>query len=296
MVHHIICPLCSSEKVSLQRTCTDHFVSKRDFTVFSCADCGFLFTQDYPEENEIEGFYESENYISHSDTSEGFSNKLYRFARSFMLRRKKKLIQKITGLKKGTILDIGSGTGYFCFIMKNAGWQVKGIEINGKARNFAKAHFDLDIASPDKISAIESGSFDCITLWHVLEHFHDPFLNASEIFRLLKPGAACVVALPNSSSYDAKYYKQFWAAWDVPRHLWHFNPATFRLFSEKAGFSLEKLRSLPLDAFYISMLSEKYKGSGLSFIRGISIGAWFAFLSFFNKKGSSSIIYILRKL
>jgi 2-polyprenyl-3-methyl-5-hydroxy-6-metoxy-1,4-benzoquinol methylase len=156
MVHHIICPLCSSEKVSLQRTCTDHFVSKRDFTVFSCADCGFLFTQDYPEENEIEGFYESENYISHSDTSEGFSNKLYRFARSFMLRRKKKLIQKITGLKKGTILDIGSGTGYFCFIMKNAGWQVKGIEINGKARNFAKAHFDLDIASPDKISAIES--------------------------------------------------------------------------------------------------------------------------------------------
>ena len=296
MVHHTICPLCSSDKIGLQLNCTDHFLSRKEFTVYKCAACGFSFTQDYPEESEIAAFYESDSYISHSDTSEGFSNKLYRFARNLMLYRKKRLIQKITGLKKGTILDIGSGTGHFASTMKKAGWLVKGIEINEKARNFAITHFDLDISSPDKISEINTGSFDCITLWHVLEHFHDPFKYISEIYTLLKPGAVCVVALPNNSSYDAKHYNRFWAAWDVPRHLWHFNPATFRLFSEKAGFSLEKLRSLPLDVFYISMLSEKYKGSGLSFIRGMAIAAWFAFLSFFNKKGSSSIIYILRKL
>ena len=296
MVHHNVCPLCSSENIGLQFNCNDFFISRKDFSVFRCSACDFSFTQDYPEESEIARFYESDSYISHSDTSKGFSNKLYRFARSLMLRRKKELIRKITGLDKGTILDIGSGTGHFAGTMKKAGWMVKGIEINEKARDFAITHFGLDISAPDKISAIESGSFDCITLWHVLEHFHDPFKYASEICRILKPGAVCVIALPNCSSYDAEHYKQYWAAWDVPRHLWHFNPATFRLFYEKAGFCLEKLRSLSLDVFYISMLSEKYKGSGLSFINGMVIAGWFAFLSFFNKKKSSSIIYILRKL
>jgi 2-polyprenyl-3-methyl-5-hydroxy-6-metoxy-1,4-benzoquinol methylase len=295
MVHHNVCPLCSSEKIGLQFNCTDHFISKEDFTVFKCSSCDFSFTQDYPEESEITRFYESDSYISHSNTSEGFSNKLYRFARSLTLRRKKKLIKRITGLTGGILLDIGSGTGHFASTMKKAGWKVKGIEINEKARIFSISHFGLEISTPDKITAIEADSFDCITLWHVLEHFHDPFKYTSEIYRLLKPGAVCVIALPNCSSYDAEHYKKFWAAWDVPRHLWHFNPDTFRLFSEKTGFLLEDLRILPLDVFYISQLSEKYKGSSLAFLIGMSKGIVFAFLSVFKKRKSSSVIYILRK-
>jgi 2-polyprenyl-3-methyl-5-hydroxy-6-metoxy-1,4-benzoquinol methylase len=295
MVHHNVCPLCSSEKIGLQLNCTDHFISKKEFPVFKCAGCGFSFTQDYPEESEIAKFYESDSYISHSDTSEGFSNKIYRFARSLMLHRKQKLIQNITGLKKGTILDIGSGTGHFVYTMKNAGWEAKGIEINEKARNFAITHFCVDISSPDKIPAIEAGSFDCVTLWHVLEHFHDPYKHISEIYRLVKPGAICVIALPNCSSYDAEHYKRFWAAWDVPRHLWHFNPTTFRQFSELTGFMLESLRILPLDVFYISQLSEEYKGSSLPFLKGMSKAMVFSILSFFKKRKGSSLIYILRK-
>lgn len=212
-----------------------------------------------------------------------------------MLQKKKNLIKKITGLNKGTILDIGSGTGYFAGTMKNDGWHVKGIEINEKARSFSISHFGLEVAMPGSMSALESESFDCVTLWHVLEHFHDPFKYISEINRLLKPGAICVIALPNCSSYDADYYKRFWAAWDVPRHLWHFNPVTFRLFSEKSGFILESLRVLPLDVFYISLLSEKYKGSALHFLKGITKAMVFALFSVFNKTRSSSVIYILRK-
>jgi SAM-dependent methyltransferase len=296
MVHHIVCPLCASDKTGLQIRCKDYFISKEDFSIFKCSTCGFSFTQDYPEENEIGRFYESDDYISHSDTSRSFSDKLYRVARNIMLRKKRRLIKSVTGLKQGAILDIGSGTGYFAGTMKKAGWHVRGIEINEKARNFSISQFELNILNPDKIPSLEKESFDCITLWHVMEHFHDPFNYFSEISRLLKPGAACIVALPNCSSHDAKYYDRFWAAWDVPRHLWHFNPTSFSLFSEKAGFSLEKLRSLPFDVFYISTLSEKYKGSGLSFIKGMTKASWFAFLSFFNKKRSSTIIYILRKL
>jgi 2-polyprenyl-3-methyl-5-hydroxy-6-metoxy-1,4-benzoquinol methylase len=296
MVHHNVCPLCSSENIGPQFVCTDHFISKKEFTIFKCSDCDFSFTQDYPDETEISRYYESDSYISHSDTSEGFSNKLYRIARRMMLSKKKGLIRKFTGFNKGTILDIGSGTGHFADTMKKAGWVSKGIEINEKARNFSISHFGLEVSTPDEISTFEPAGFDCITLWHVLEHFHNPFSYISEISRILRPGGICVIALPNCSSFDAKHYNRFWAAWDVPRHLLHFNTATFRLFSEKAGFCLEKLRSLPLDVFYISMLSEKYKGSGLSFIKGMVIAGWFAFLSFFNKKKSSSIIYILRKL
>jgi ubiquinone/menaquinone biosynthesis C-methylase UbiE len=295
MVHHKVCPLCSSEKTGLQFKCNDHFISGKDFALFKCSACDFLFTQDYPEETEIGRFYESDKYISHSNTSEGISNKIYRIVRSIMLNKKKELIKKITGLKNGVILDIGSGTGHFAATMKKAGWLAEGIEINEKVRNFSRSHFGLEIYPPDKIPAFEANSFDCITLWHVLEHFHDPFKYISEIYRILKPGAVCVIALPNSSSFDAAYYNRFWAAWDVPRHLWHFNPDTFSIFSGKSGFLLINLRVLPLDVFYISYLSEKYKGSALPFLKGISKAVIFAFLSVFNKRRSSSVIYILRK-
>jgi ubiquinone/menaquinone biosynthesis C-methylase UbiE len=180
--------------------------------------------------------------------------------------------------------------------MKRAGWMARGIEINEKARNFSASNFELEVDPPDRITSFESNSFDCVTLWHVLEHFHDPFKNISEIYRILKPGAACIVALPNSSSYDAKYYKQFWAAWDVPRHLWHFQPATFRVFSEKSGFILENLETLLLDVFYISLLSERYKGSSMAFFKAMTKAFIFSFRSFFNKERSSSVIYLLRKL
>jgi SAM-dependent methyltransferase len=296
MVHHNVCPLCLSANISLHFTCTDLFISKEAFQIYKCTECGFEFTQDYPEEWEIGKYYESEDYISHNDTSKRLSNKLYRLARKIMLRRKLTIIRKFTGLNKGSLLDIGSGTGHFSDTMKKAGWLVKGIEINEKARSYAKSTFGLEISGPENISTIQSYSFDCITLWHVLEHFHDPFRYTSEIVRLLKPGGVCVIALPNNRSFDAEHYGKYWAAYDVPRHLWHFNPETFRLFSEKTGLRVESERTLPLDVFYISVLSEKYEGSGLSFIKGIVTAIMFAFLSVLKKERSSSLIYILRKL
>ena len=295
MVHHVECPLCSSEKIFRHFRCIDYFLSKKAFEIYKCSSCDFEFTQDCPEETETGKYYESDNYISHSDTSKGLSDKIYHLARSIMLHRKRSIIKNVSGLHKGSLLDIGSGTGYFARTMKNAGWLVKGIEINEKARDFSISRFGLEVIGPDQISILEADSFDCITLWHVLEHFHNPFKYASDIIHLLKPGGLCLIALPNCNSYDAKYYGQFWAAYDVPRHLWHFNPSTFRVFSEKAGFITGNLMNLPLDVFYISILSEGYKGSKLAFIKGIITAFLFVFQSVFNKRRSSSVIYILRK-
>jgi SAM-dependent methyltransferase len=254
-----------------------------------------VFTQDHPDEKEIGNYYASEDYLSHNDSARGLTSILFRFSRKIMLGRKRRIAETTAGLKKGRLLDIGCGTGHFLDIMKQAEWEVKGIEINDKAREFAVSSFGVEVINPRQIALLETDSFDCITMWHVLEHFQDPFRYSSEVYRLLKADGACIIALPNCSSYDAEHYGKFWAAFDVPRHLWHFSPFNFQLFAQKAGFIIKSVRSLPLDVFYISMLSEKQRGNNLSFITGIVKGSWFWFLSLFKKTKSSSLIYILKK-
>jgi SAM-dependent methyltransferase len=295
MVHHGNCPLCSSENNHIYLRTMDHFLSLETFSLVKCSNCGFIFTQDHPDQEYIGRYYESEAYLSHSDSAKGFSNRLYRLSRSVMLRKKRELVRKSAGLKKGNLLDIGSGTGHFPAEMKKAGWSVRGIEINPGARENSISRFGLDILPPEKIREFPSAEFDCITMWHVLEHLQDPFFYASEISRLLKPGGICIVALPVCDSFDARHYQEFWAAYDVPRHLWHFTPRTFRYFAEKAGFEITATRRLPIDVFYISILSEKNKGSNLSFVTGMVKGTGFAIMSLFKKNRSSSVIYCIKK-
>jgi SAM-dependent methyltransferase len=212
-----------------------------------------------------------------------------------MLGRKRKIVETATGLRNGKLLDIGCGTGYFAASMKKAGWDVEGIEPNRKARDFASAHFKINVFEPDRIGSLASGRFDCITLWHVLEHFHDPFTYTREIVRLLKPGGICLAALPNKSSSDAGHYGKFWAAWDVPRHLWHFDQGTFNRLVANSGLKIEKIRRLLPDVFYISVLSERNKGSRLPFIRGFLNGILFTIKSALRRSRASSLIYVLQK-
>ena len=295
MIHHKVCPLCSSPEISHFLNCTDHFVSKEVFNISQCEKCGFTFTQDSPEESEAGRYYESDEYISHSNSKKRITDKAYQIIRRIMLNRKKRIIRKITGLSSGSILDIGSGTGHFLNTMKIAGWSIKGVEINVKAREFASSRFKIDTISPEKIQMLPSGSFDCITLWHVLEHFHEPYRFMEEIGRLLKPDGLVIIALPNNRSYDSTYYGKSWAAYDVPRHLWHFNPDTFSLFAGRNKFNLQGKKTLPFDVFYISILSEKYRGVTFPFFLGAIKGLIFSLRSILKRSGSSSMIYILKR-
>lgn len=295
MIKHDKCPLCFSERISLFLRCSDHFLSKEEFPLFKCSSCGFVFLQEYPDEREITRYYDSEDYISHDDNAKGFLNKGYLVARDIMLKRKLKIVEQASGNRNSKILDIGCGTGYFLGTMKKAGWETTGIEPNKKARDYGINNFGLNILPSEKIASLSDGSFDCITMWHVLEHLYDPFRYASEIIRLLKHDGICFVALPNSNSADARYYKEFWSAYDLPRHLWHFNPETFNIFSKKTGFKITKSRILPLDVFYISILSEKYRGSRAPFLKGLLTSGLFMIKSAINKSLGSSLIYYLRK-
>jgi 2-polyprenyl-3-methyl-5-hydroxy-6-metoxy-1,4-benzoquinol methylase len=293
MVHHSRCPLCNNNNIVPLTGCTDYLVSKDEFQLFRCCECSFIFTQDYPEESEIGKFYESDEYISHTDSSETLLEKVYQATRKIMLRRKAGLIRRTCGIKTGSILDIGSGTGYFLRQMKDNGWETTGIEVNQKAREYSLRELDIEALPPQKLTSLATGSFDCITMWHVLEHFHEPLTNLSELRRLLKPGGKSVIALPNCESADAVHYKRNWAAYDVPRHLWHFTPDTFELIASKTGLQVNEVRKLPFDVFYISILSEKYKGSRLYFMTGMLKGLWFSILSLFDRYKCSSLIYIL---
>lgn len=289
------CPLCGGTHLKRVMTCTDFYASGEQFDVFSCEDCGFTFTQDVPVEAEIGRYYETPDYISHSDTKKGAMNVLYHRVRKYMLGKKARLVAKESHRKSGRLLDIGTGTGYFAATMTQRGWKVEAIEKNEQARAFAKQHFGLEVMNEEALQELEPGSFDVITLWHVMEHLEHLDRTWERLYELLSDRGKLIVAVPNCSSYDAEKYREYWAAYDVPRHLWHFTPVTIQQWASKHGFVMAARHPMPFDAFYVSILSEKHRKNSFPFIKGMYTGtlAWFSALG--RKERSSSMIYVFRK-
>ena len=289
------CPLCGGQQLEHALTCTDYYASGETFEVVLCVQCGFLMTQNAPVEAEIGKYYETPDYISHSDTQKGLMNQVYHWVRQLMLSRKAALVKRISKISKGVLLDYGTGTGYFAHTMMKKQWQVKAIEKSPQARTFAKEHFGLEVDAETELPHYPSDAFDVVTLWHVMEHIEHLNEMWKTLHKILKERGVLIVAVPNPDSYDAKKYKEWWAAYDVPRHLWHFRPSVIQQFGSKHGFVLEERLPMPFDAFYVSMLTEKYKGSKLSFVKGLWTGtcAWFSALG--KKERSSSMIYVFRK-
>lgn len=289
------CPLCGGTHLERALTCVDHYASGEMFHLCRCEDCGFLFTQDFPVEAEIGRYYETPDYISHSDTRKGMMNSVYHWVRNYMLGRKARLVTHEAHRKEGRLLDIGTGTGYFADTMQRRGWQVDAVEKNPGARAFAKEHFNLDVKPDTALGDFPPGSFDVITLWHVMEHL-EPLNEMWETLNsLLTDKGVLIIAVPNCSSFDAKRYGAYWAAYDVPRHLWHFTPGTIQQFGSKHGFIMAERHPMPFDAFYVSMLTEKHIRHSCAFLRGMITGtlAWLSALV--KKENSSSMIYVFRK-
>lgn len=288
------CCACGSKEVKPVFKVLDHSITKESFHIGECVSCAFRFTIDPPLEKDCGHYYQSEDYVSHSDTSKGLINKLYHLVRQWMLSKKSKLIDSFGGDK--TILDIGSGTGYFLQFMQKKGYLVKGVEVDDKARSYSIEKFGLDVISPTGLkNYVGDETFDVITLWHVLEHLYEPDQYWKIFDRRLKDNGFLVIALPNYKSLDGHYYQQFWAAYDVPRHLWHFNVHSLQKMAERNGFVVTQKIMMPFDAFYASLLSEKYKKSPFGIIRAFGVGLFSLLKSWFNVDASSSIIYVLQK-
>ena len=288
------CVFCNSADIHPVLVAKDHTVSFENFEVWHCGHCTNRFTQSIPDINHIGPYYQSDAYVSHSDTDKGLINKLYHWVRSYTLGTKRRLINRTSGRTQGALLDIGADTGAFAHAMSEAGWEVTALEPDPIARENANKKYGLQLRSADDINSLPESSFDVITLWHVLEHVHDLHGYFDRFKKLLKPQGKLVIAVPNYTSKDALAYGQYWAAWDVPRHLHHFSPAGMQQLAQLKGFTVSSLHPMWFDAFYVSMLSEQYK-NGQSNLPG---AFWNGLLSNIaaigDKRNCSSLIYLLQ--
>ncbi len=293
-ISHTTCPICHSDEIRFALSSKDYTITQENFELYDCNSCKIRFTQNPPSEQVIGKYYDSPSYISHSNDQSTLSHKIYHWVRGYMLNKKYQLIRSLT--KGKSLLDIGSGTGYFLNFMKEKEYQVKGIEINEAARNFSISNFGLNVYPPDELlNQNLADRFDIISLWHVLEHLYHPKQYLEVISKYLKEEGILLIAVPNHQSTDARYYKEYWAGYDVPRHLWHFNKESIIQFVEVNNFRFYGSYRLPFDAFYVSILSEKYKNNSLSFLKGIWHGGISWWQSLFNIRHTSSLIYVFKK-
>jgi 2-polyprenyl-3-methyl-5-hydroxy-6-metoxy-1,4-benzoquinol methylase len=295
MITYTQCPVCDNTDIQNAFSAKDYTVSNEIFTVVKCNVCTHMFTQNVATQNEIGKYYQSENYISHSDTQEGIVNKLYHAVRKRTLAGKKILVQTETGKQQGKILDIGCGTGAFLNTMKLAGWESTGLEPDEIARKKAAELYNINPKPSHEIFDLQNNAYDAITMWHVLEHVHQLHEYIAQLKNMLSADGRIFIAVPNYTSYDAQYYGEHWAAYDVPRHLYHFSPTSMKNLVEQHGLSIKKIKTMWFDSFYVSMLSEQYKNGKGNIIKAFFIGFLSNLKTWFNKEKCSSLIYVISK-
>ncbi|WP_221389591.1 class I SAM-dependent methyltransferase [Dyadobacter sp. NIV53] len=291
------CPVCHASSFSNYLNVEDYTVSHKEFTIQQCNSCYFLFTNPRPSQEEIGRYYQSDEYISHHDESKNMMSKVYTSVRDYTIGGKVKMINSLSG-KKGTLLDIGCGTGNFIQACKENGWNITATEPDNGARDIAEKRVGEYIFETINDKNLEGKSFDIITLWHVLEHVHLLNETVDWLAKHLNPDGKIIIAVPNPQSHDAEKYGRFWAAYDVPRHLYHFTKTTMKNLMGYHGLSVVRVLPMWFDSFYVGMLSTKYKNKGINLFDSIKTGI------VSNLKGrsvkpegmnTSSLIYIIKK-
>lgn len=293
MINYVHCPVCLGKDFKEVLQAKDYTVSGKMFGIAHCQQCQHRFTNPVPSQDEIGPYYKSADYVSHTNTSKGLIHGLYQTVRRFTLKGKRRLVEGTTRKSQGKHLDVGSGAGAFLATMQAAGWDCLGLEPDAGARKVAKADFNVEARPVEELFQLTEGSFDAITMWHVLEHVHQLDAYMEKLKALLKVDGTLFIAVPNYTSFDAQRYGAKWAAYDVPRHLYHFCPDSMRHLLGRHGLKLVGTKRMPFDSFYVGMLSERNTGGGL--LRGIWNGwrSWWVALA--KKERCSSLIYIIQK-
>ncbi|MCF8229194.1 MAG: class I SAM-dependent methyltransferase [Bacteroidales bacterium] len=287
------CPLCKSKEFSPYLETRDYFFSGEEFNLVQCSACRFVFTNPRPEDDHLEHYYKSEEYLSHKNKLNNLKDFLYKFAKTIGIKNKFGLVKTLSVKNTGKILDYGSATGDLLAYFKKKNWQVAGLELNEEARKKSIEKHQIKVYSEK--SELLGQQFDIISLWHVLEHISDLEETMKCLYGCLDKDGILIIAVPNINSWDASFYGKYWAALDTPRHLYHFNKHSFKKLAENFGFRLRNIKPLVFDAYFISLLSEKYKRGfyhyPMAFINGFKSN-----IKARQNMNYSSLIYILKKL
>jgi SAM-dependent methyltransferase len=296
LLHFSSCPSCHSDRLQPALRAVDHTVSHETFAIWQCEQCGLRFTQDVPDEASIGVYYQSDSYISHSNTSKGLVNRLYHLVRRETMAEKYRLVASASRTRQGKLLDIGAGTGAFVAYMQNRGWETTGLEPDTTARGVAWTDHRVQLLDIGQLFSLAPDGFDAITLWHVLEHVHDLHGYMAQLKTLIRRSGRIFIAVPNYTCSDAAFYRENWAAYDVPRHLYHFSPQAMQTLLLEHEMQLQGSQPMWFDSFYISMLSEKYRGNGRgNLLRAAAIAGLSNVKAFINKSRCSSLIYVVSK-
>lgn len=288
------CPICHSVNVTHAFHTADFVVSKESFAVYRCNRCGFLMTDVSTAENNSRDYDTIDRKLLAGRKSFCLTDNLYYLVRNIMLRRKYWYVHSFTGLFNGTLVNYGAGTGFFSDVMVRHGWNVYSFESQERNRNYSKEFFCHNMLPVEELNNLPQGCADAVTMWHVLEHCEDPKLVLLQLKRVMTRNGLLFVAMPNSYSLDAEYYKEYWAGWNLPRHLWHFSPRTFQKLASQLGFTLMYKKSMPFDVFYISILSERNRGKHFCCLRGLLRGFVFMLKAIRYRNRTSSVLYVFK--
>ena len=286
------CPICQSTEHTGYLIAKDHMLTNENFALSKCTQCGFLFTNPRPDPEHLKNYYNSDQYISHSDKIRSLTGLVYNIVRKYTLSQKEKLIRKFSDQK--SILDYGCGTGDFLALCLKKGWDISGFEPNESARKIAETNTGKEIYSSEK-DIPQLSNLSIITLWHVLEHIPDLNQTLSILKKLLSKKGKLIIGVPNHKAYDAILYKEYWAAYDVPRHLYHFDQQTMQKLMEKHQLKLNQILPMKFDSYYVSLLSEKYKTGRQNYFKSVITGYKSNTYAKSNNNNYSSLIYIINK-
>ena len=291
------CPICNKIDIASLLHTKDYSLTTEDFQIIQCANCTLEYTDPAPSKEAIAPYYNFPSYISHTDTKEGLVNQIYHKVRNHTLTQKTNWVQSLFTGHKGQLLEVGAGTGAFAHSMLNKGWKVTALEPDAASRQKALENYNINLLPIEELFQLEPAKYEVITLWHVLEHVHDLNTYMKTFHSLLKPNGRLIIAVPNYKSYDAGFYKNFWAAYDVPRHLYHFSPLSMHYLAKKHKMSIVQKLPMWFDSFYVSLLSEKYKQSGMiGMMRAFFVGCISNLIALRNADRGSSIIYEIKKM
>ncbi len=291
------CPICNKEDITTLLHTKDYSLTMEDFQIIQCAHCTLEYTDPVPDKEFMAPYYNFPSYISHTDTKVGIINKLYHKVRNYTLTQKTNWVQSLFTGHKGHLLEVGAGTGAFAHAMISKDWKVTALEPDASSREKAFKNYKIHLLPIDTLFELTPSQFDVITLWHVIEHVHDLNGYLRAFNTLLKPHGRLIIAVPNYTSFDAKFYKNYWAAYDVPRHLYHFSPLSMYYLVKKHKMSIVQKKPMWFDSFYVSLLSEKYKKTGLwGMMRAFFVGGYSNLNALYNVDKASSIIYEIKKI
>ncbi len=294
-IHYTFCPGCGASSLRSVLEVKDFSVTGQLFSLLECSECELRFTQDVPSATAMGPYYQFEQYISHTNTNKGLVNKLYQGVRKFTTWQKRKLIEKTSGCKAGHLLDVGCGTGAFAATMQRAGWTVTALEPDAGARKIAMEQFGVQAVDSTQLYQLPEAHYDVITLWHVLEHMHHLQDVIVQLRKLLKPNGQIFIAVPNYTSFDAVTFGEHWAAYDVPRHLYHFTPRSMRALLSTHQLLLTETFPMWFDSFYVSLLSTSYRSGRTAYAHALLIGLASNLKALADKEKCSSIIYCCRQ-